>query len=192
MTESHPQGHLFIGSGPSGTGKTTLCRQLESEVPIFFSTSATTRPMRVGESDGRDYHFLSPDQFQKMSDNGEFLEKATVHEYWYGTPAKPIESRLKVGEDVLLDIDTQGALNLKRIFPDAVLIFIQPPSEEDLYKRLKNRGTDSEETIGKRVRRAQGEIQHSSQYDHIVVNNDLRTAKEELKKIILAVRGANA
>jgi len=183
-------GKLFVVSGPSGTGKTTLCRQLEAELGLFFSISATTRPIRVGEIEGRDYYFLSDEKFREMETAGEFLESAAVHGHCYGTPAKPIESHLGLGEDVILDIDTQGALNIKENFPEAILIFLKPPSEADLYRRLKNRGTDSEETIQRRMKRAEGEIQQSSHYDFIVTNRDIETAKEELRKIILQFRGS--
>ncbi len=181
-------GHLFIISGASGTGKTTLCRQLEKELGLFFSISATTRPARTGEIDGRDYHFLTEGQFQEMKSHGKFLETARVHDYWYGTPREPIERHLQLGEDVLLDLDTQGGLNLKATMPKTVLIFIKPPSLEDLHKRLKIRATDSDEVIAKRIQRAREEMEHSSSYDYVVVNEDLSKAREELKGIIQSHR----
>jgi len=184
---SHPSpGRIFVMSGASGTGKTTLSRQLEKELGLFFSVSATTRPPRAGEEQGRDYRFLSREEFDKMVQEGRFLEWASVHGQFYGTPREPIEQNLGQGRDVLLDLDTQGALNLKKLVPQAVLIFIKPPSIEELRKRLESRGTDSPETIAGRISRAEHEIEQSVHYDHVVVNHDLEQAKRELKDIISA------
>ncbi len=179
-------GRLIIVSGASGTGKTTLCRALEKDLDIFFSVSATTRPMRPGETEGKVYFFLNSDTFEKMKREGKFLETAPVHDHWYGTPREPVENRTASGQDVLLDLDTQGGLRLKKEVPHAVLIFIMPPSLQDLKARLKGRGTDSEEVIARRIQRAEDEIQQSRRYDHIVVNRDLPEALKELKDIILS------
>jgi len=175
---------MIVVSGASGTGKTTLCRELEKELGLFFSVSATTRPPRPGEVEGQDYRFLSSEGFDKMRRNGQFLEWASVHGQRYGTPREPIERNLREGRDVLLDLDTQGALRLKKANPEALLIFIKPPSIEELRKRLKARGTDSEETIRSRIERAEHEIEQSAHYDHVVVNRDLGEAKRELRSII--------
>lgn len=183
-TTSTGSSRLFVVSGASGTGKTTLCRDLERELGLFFSVSVTTRAPRVGEVAGRDYHFISQEEFDKMVSEGRFLEWAGVHGKFYGTPRGPVESSLQEGRDVLLDLDTQGALNLKKILPEAVLIFIKPPSIDELRKRLESRGTDSPETIAKRIARAEHEIDQSVHYDHVVVNRDLQEAKRELKAII--------
>src|SRR5215813_9091138 len=184
MSNEEGQGRMIVVSGASGTGKTTLCRELEKELGLFFSVSATTRPPRPGEVEGRDYRFLSSEEFDKMRRNGQFLEWASVHGQRYGTPREPIERNLREGRDVLLDLDTQGALRLKKANPEALLIFIKPPSIEELRKRLKARGTDSEETIRSRIERAEHEIEQSAHYDHVVVNRDLGEAKRELRSII--------
>ncbi|HKY64535.1 MAG TPA: guanylate kinase [bacterium] len=191
MKESHQRkGRLFVVSGASGTGKTTLCRDLEREMGLFFSVSATTRPPRAGEVEGRDYRFLSRAEFDKMLENDQFLEWAQVHGQSYGTPREPIESRLREGHDVLLDLDTQGAIQLKALYPEAVLIFIKPPSLEELRKRLTSRGTDSPEVIARRIERAEHEIEQSSHYDYVVENRDLAEARRELKGIIASRREA--
>lgn len=186
MKENPRPARLFVVSGASGTGKTTLCRDLERELGLFFSVSATTRPPRPGEAEGRDYHFISREEFDKMAEAGQFLEWAEVHGQFYGTPRAPIEASLREGRDVLMDLDTQGALNLKKIEPKAVLIFLKPPSIEELRKRLESRGTDSPETIARRIARAEHEIEQSVHYDHVVVNRDLEAAKKELKAILSA------
>lgn len=176
---------LFVISGASGSGKTTLCRALEKELGMFFSVSATTRPRRPGETEGNDYYFLSDEKFDKMVAAGDFLEWASVHGYRYGTPRKPIEDCLKKGVSVLLDIDTQGASQLKKTAHGVVLVFIMPPDREELRQRLKSRGTDSLETIQRRVEKADEEIAQRSNYDHVIVNRDFEKAKLELKNIIL-------
>ncbi len=183
---------LFIVSGASGTGKTTLCRQLEKELGLFFSVSATTRFPRSGEVHGKDYYFLSDAEFDKMLDGNKFLEWASVYDHRYGTPKDPIEESLKKGKDVLLDLDTQGALHLKKSYPEAVLIFIKPPSLEALQQRLKGRATESAERMQQRIDRATHEIEESKNYDHIVLNRDLHEAKQELKKILQASHGGNS
>jgi guanylate kinase len=188
MDSSKTSGHLFVISGASGTGKTTLSREVVKEMGLFFSVSATTRPRRSGEIQGYDYHFLSKEEFDKMIQEGKFLEWAMVHGNCYGTPLEPVERHLWAGEDILMDLDTQGALNLKKNRPETVLIFLKPPSLEDLRKRLESRGTDSAETIKKRFEQAKHEIEQSRFYDYVVVNRDLHEAKEELKKIIRTLR----
>lgn len=188
MSNDSRRGLIFVVSGASGTGKTTLCRDLESEMGLFFSVSATTRAPRNGEIEGRDYRFLSRSEFDKMLDNDQFLEWAEVHGQSYGTPREPIESRLREGKDVLLDLDTQGAIQLKDLYPQAVLIFIKPPSLEELRKRLTSRGTDSPEVIARRVERAEHEIEQSSHYDYVVENRELGEARRQLKGIIASRR----
>ena len=190
MVQSEKRGHLFVISGASGTGKTTLCRVLEIELVLFFSISATTRPQRQGEVSGRDYHFLNQDEFQNMVQNEQLLEWAEVHGNYYGTPKEPIEQRLAEGEDILLDLDTQGAIQLKKSRKDAVLIFLMPPDLDELGRRLRGRGTDPENVIGRRIQRAEEEIAESSKYDHVVVNKDLEVAKNEIKNIIKGKEGS--
>jgi guanylate kinase len=184
MSPAKLPGHLFIISGASGTGKTTLSRALENDLGLHFSISATTRSKRAGEEDGRDYRFLSLDNFKRMIREGEFLEWAVVHGNYYGTPRDPIEAKLREGESVLLDLDTQGALKLKKDRKDAILIFIRPPSLEALRERLENRGTDSEEVMEKRIKKAAEEIAQSDQYDHVLINEDLKDTQEELRDLI--------
>lgn len=188
MSSKPRSGLIFVVSGASGTGKTTLCRDLESDMGLFFSVSATTRAPRNGEIEGRDYRFLSRSEFDKMQENNQFLEWAEVHGQSYGTLREPIESRLREGNDVLLDLDTQGAIQLKALFPQAVLIFIKAPSLEELGKRLTSRGTDSAEVIARRIERAEHEIEQSSHYDYVVENRDLAEARRELKGIIASRR----
>lgn len=180
-------GCLIVVSGASGTGKTTLCRYLTQTLGLFFSVSATTRPKRQGEQEGRDYFFLTPEAFTRQVEQGGFLEWAQVHQHRYGTPKDPIMDRLRRGETVLLDLDTQGALQLKKLIPTAVLIFLKPPALEVLGERLRSRGTDSEEVIDKRIARASQELAESDKYDFVVVNEDLEQAKRDLKSIIQGV-----
>ncbi len=172
-------------SGPSGAGKGTLVKELIKRYrDLSLSISATTRPARAGERAGIDYHFIPVDRFIGMRDRGEFLESAEVHGYHYGTPRAPIEQALTAGRDVLLELDIQGALAVKRTHPGAVLVFIEPPSFEELKVRLRNRGTDDLETISKRVTAAYDEVKMKGEYDHIVVNDDLGRAVDELVRIL--------
>ena len=181
---SKGNGLLFVVSGASGTGKTTLCRALEKDLGLFFSVSATTRGKRGGEKEGKDYLFISKENFKTMIQQGEFLEWAEVHEHYYGTPKGPIEKRLLEGSSVILDIDIQGAVQLKKDKPETKLIFVQAPTLKVLRERLINRGTDSRETIEKRINKAESEIAESSEYDHVLINEDLNKTKEELEKIV--------
>jgi guanylate kinase len=187
VTVPEKTGLLFVVSGASGTGKTTLCRFLEKELGLFFSVSATTRNIRPGEVHGRDYFFLSPEEFSRQVEQGGFLEWAQVHENRYGTPKVPVMDRIQRGKSVLLDLDTQGALQLKKMIPEAVLIFLKPPSLQVLEQRLRSRGTESEEAVHKRISRAGQELAESDQYDFVVVNQDLDRAREELKAIIQGI-----
>ena len=180
-------GRLIVVSGASGTGKTTLCRYLIDDLGLAFSVSATTRAKRPGEVEGKDYYFLSPEEFSRRVEQGGFLEWAQVHQHRYGTPKQPIMEHLQKGESVLLDLDTQGALQLKKIVPAAVLIFLKPPSLEALKERLRARGTDSEEVIERRFARASQELAESGKYDYIVVNEDLEQAKKSLKTMIQGI-----
>ncbi|MDD5491667.1 MAG: guanylate kinase [bacterium] len=179
------KGKLIVLSGPSGTGKTTLCRELVKRIPkLVFSISATTRDKRPGENNGYDYHFLSPAEFKKKIKAGEFLEWAKVYSHFYGTLKKPITDNLDKGISVLLDIDMQGALQVKDKFPQAVLIFILPPSLEELRQRLIRRKRDSLATIAKRMKQIEEEMKYIPQYDQVIINKDLVKTVKNLQTIV--------
>ncbi|MEW6095961.1 MAG: guanylate kinase [bacterium] len=179
---------LIVVSAPSGAGKTTICKKLiKTSSNLVFSISMTTRQQRNNEIDGCDYFFVSIAEFEKRIKKGEFIEWAKVYDDYYGTPKKYLEDLLSSGMDVLLDIDVQGAMNIKKKYKDrAVLIFITPPFLEDLKARLSNRMTDSEEEIEKRLSFAKGELKNINKYDYCVVNDDIGTTVGKLKSIITA------
>lgn len=183
-------GQLFIISAPSGAGKTTILKPVMADLPaLSFSVSHTTRAARTGELDGRDYHFVSMADFIKMRDNNDFLEFAEVHGNCYGTSLQAVIEQLESGIDVILDIDVQGAKQIKDnqdINP--VTIFIVPPSMAELKKRLTGRATDSEETIQLRLENATREMASMAMYDHIIINDKLDEATEMVKAVILAIR----
>jgi guanylate kinase len=182
-------GNLFVVSAPSGTGKSTLVKALlELESRLQVSVSHTTRPPRGQEQDGREYWFVSKDQFQAMIDHGDFFEHAEVHGNHYGTSRKAIEARIQHGEDVVLEIDWQGALQIKKIFPNAVLIFILPPSYEELLQRLNRRGEDTQEVIDLRMKNARIEVSQAQFFDFIVVNALFESALFDLKAIVHSQR----
>jgi len=182
-------GTLFIISAPSGSGKTTLCTKLVELVDILYrSISMTTRAPRPGEKDGMDYIFIEKAEFLKRQKRKEFLEWAKVFGEYYGTPKKHILHMLKRGSDVLLSIDVQGAMKIKRLGLDAVYIFILPPSLTMLKERLVNRSTDSKDAIRQRLNIAKKEIACSRKYDYIIVNNRLESALDNLRAIIIAER----
>ncbi len=181
------KGLLVVISAPSGTGKTTLCHMLLEEFEnMEFSVSYTTRIPREGEINGRDYFFVDRETFERMIEEGDFLEWAEVYGNLYGTSKSQVIKAIESGKDVLLDIDVQGALQVKNNFPEAVLIFILPPSLKELEKRLRKRGTDSGEAIERRLRIAREEIRKSIYYDYLVVNDVLEVAFNKLKSIITA------
>ena len=183
------RGLLIVISGASGTGKGTVCKRLLAEIPnLFYSISATTRPARVGETDGVEYFFLTVDEFKNWIAEGKFLEYAEVYGNFYGTPAHKIEERLKRGEDVLLEIDIQGALNVMQKRPEGVYIFLLPPTIEELKKRITNRGTESAETFARRIKAATNEIETGRKYQYAVVNDTVDAAVEKIKAIIAAER----
>jgi guanylate kinase len=184
-------GDLFIVSSPSGGGKTTLIRRLlESPpgAPLHFSVSHTTRPMRKGEADGREYHFVSAEVFQRMAQADEFLEHNEVHGHIYGTSRGEVLPRLAGGEDVVLDIDVQGARDIRRAYPKAVSIFIVPASLEVLEQRLRSRGLDGEEAIRKRLINAAREVQQAEEFQYVIVNDDIERATLELQSVVRARR----
>ena len=183
------RGILFIISGPSGVGKTTLIKRLLDSFPdILLSISCTTRARRPGEVPGRDYHFVSVKRFALLRSRGGFAEWANVHGSLYGTPRRPVEQALRRGGDALLEIDVQGTRKIKRRYPDAVSIFIAPPSLRELRRRLSRRGTDGRKTMAKRLENARREIHESMRYDYRVVNTDLTAAVESAKAIVAAER----
>lgn len=182
-------GHIFIVTAPSGAGKTTLVAALLSSVPtIKLSISHTTRLPREGEVDGRHYHFVSTACFESGIKNGDFLEYARVYNYYYGTSTVWLREQIEQGLDVLLEIDWQGAKQVKEIFPDSISIFILPPSLEELEKRLRGRGTDKNEIIAYRLSKAQDEISHAVHFDYMIINDDLGKATVDLVSIIRAER----
>ena len=183
------RGTLFVVSAPSGAGKTTLCREMRHRLPdLAYSVSVTTRPPRPGEIDGSDFRFVSEAEFRAMLARGEMAEWATVHDNLYGTPAVPLEAALRDGRDVLLDIDTQGATQLRARYPEAVLIFIVAPSMAELEQRLHERRSEPGSAIATRLERARHEVTLWRRYDYLIVNRDVKEAMEQLSSIILAER----
>ena len=183
------KGLLVVLSGPSGSGKSTVIKKLmEERGNIHFSVSCTTRAPRPGEVDGVSYHFVDRAGFERMIDNNEFLEYAEYSGNYYGTSLKVIGEKQDAGIDVMLDIEVQGAANVRAKCPDAVLVFIVPPTYEELERRLRGRGTDSEEVIRKRLDRALEEIREVGMYDYLVVNDDVAQAAKELDAIMTAAR----
>ena len=183
------QGLLFVVSAPSGAGKTSLCRAVTDAVEnLTHSVSYTTRKPRPGEIDGRDYFFVSQKRFQEMLQAGDFAESAEVHANLYGTSRRVLEDMVSKGIDVILDIDTQGAKQIKKKFESAVFIFILPPSLDILEERLRNRKSDLEEEIKRRMTRAREEIKDYGMYDYLIVNRDFDRALAELHSIIVAER----
>jgi guanylate kinase len=176
---------VFVITGPSGVGKGTLIRRLRERLPeLELSTSATTRAPREGETDGRDYHFLSSEEFAERAEQNEFLEHAAYSGNRYGTLRSELERRLAEGISVALEIEVQGARQVRAAMPEAVLVFIAPPSPEALRQRLEGRGTDSEQAIAERLRTAEIELDAQPEFKHVVVNDDLDTAVDELERIV--------
>lgn len=183
------RGVLFIVSAPSGAGKTTLVRGLlERDPQIGLSVSHTTRTARPGEVDGVAYHFVSIDTFDAMRAAGDFIESAHVHGNYYGTSRRWLEERLNAGHDVLLEIDWQGAQQVRALFPEAVSIFILPPSFEALAQRLTGRGSDAPEVIERRLAAAREEISHLREFDFVIINNILSQALDEMVTVACAAR----
>lgn len=182
-------GKLYIISAPSGAGKTSLVKQLVADLDgLSVSISHTTRPMRPGEAHGQDYYFVTVEDFQAMRQQQAFLEHAQVFDNFYGTAQQTVEENLNRGLDVILEIDWQGAEQIKKLLPDSMSIFILPPSTEVLLQRLRNRGQDGEEIIARRMRDAVTEIRHHDEFDYLVVNDVFDQALTELKSIIIANR----
>ncbi|WP_293945727.1 guanylate kinase [Sphingomonas sp.] len=184
------RGLLIVLSSPSGAGKSTISRMLlDADRDVTMSVSATTRPIRPGEVEGRDYHFVSEVDFKRMVEEGEFAEWAPVFDHHYGSPQTPIKAALKAGRDVLFDIDWQGTQQLHAAMgEDLVRVFILPPSMVELERRLRDRGTDSAEIIASRMSRAAGEISHWAEYDYVLVNEDPATCLADVRAILAAER----
>ncbi len=184
-----PPGTLYIISAPSGGGKTSLVKALlGTGIGLSLSVSYTSRPARAGEIDGRDYHFVTREVFEQKLKQGEFLENAEVYGNYYGTSKKWIDENVAMGHDVLLEIDSQGAQQVHRVFPAAVGIFVLPPSLEVLGMRLRQRAKDSPEAISRRLAAAREEIGHVREYDYAIINDSLDRALEDLKCVVLAER----
>ncbi len=181
------RGSLIVVSGPSGAGKSTVIARLMREDPdIVFSVSATTRPPREGEIDGKSYFFVTREKFQSMVENGELLEHAEYVGNCYGTPKAPVLASLKAGKSVLFDIEVQGAAQIKAQCPEAILIFVVPSDFSQIEKRLRARGTDSEEKIQGRLMQARRECERATNYDYVVLNDDPDRAADEMRSIITA------
>lgn len=191
MQERKNRGSLFIVSAPSGSGKTTLCKKLVSSLTnLKFSVSYTTRHPRPGEVNNIDYAFISRNEFMSMVDKKEFIEWAEIHGEFYGTSKKRLEELIDSGIDVILDIDTQGAMQLKKKYGEGTYIFVLPPSMEVLRERLEKRMTDSKEEIEKRLKMAAVEIKSYCTYDYVIINNTFEDALEELEAIIISHRAS--
>ena len=183
------KGLLFVVSAPSGAGKTSLCRAItDSLEKLTHSISTTTRKPRPGEIDGRDYYFVSEERFREMIQAGDFAEWAEVHSNFYGTSRRVLDDMISKGLDVILDIDTQGAKQIKAKYDTAVFIFILPPSLDILEERLRNRKSDHEDEIRKRMQRSREEIGDYAMYDYIIVNRDFDRALTELRSIVISER----
>ena len=182
------KGLLVVVSGPSGAGKGTICQVLLEKTPLAYSVSATTRKPRAGEVDGESYYFLSVKAFEEMIEKDELLEWAKVYDNYYGTPLKKVEEKLTAGEDILLEIDTQGAMKVREKFPEGVYIFILPPSLAELERRIRGRDTETEDVLQKRLAAAIGEIEAGKCYKYVVTNDEVDGAVESVCAILAAER----
>lgn len=184
MGEPDRKGQMLVLSGPSGSGKSTICKKLLEDPEVHFSVSATTRAPRPGEVDGRDYHFVQREWFREQVRQGNFIEHAEVYGNMYGTLRKPMEEAISRGETFLLEIDVQGALQLKALGEPGIYVFIAPPSMEELRRRLVGRGTDADEVIERRLKKAEDEYRERVKYDHVVVNDDIERTVSEIRRLV--------
>ena len=182
------KGLLVVVSGPSGAGKGTICQALLERTPLAYSVSATTRKPRAGEVDGESYYFLSVEAFEEMIEKDELLEWAKVYDNYYGTPLKKVEEKLAAGEDILLEIDTQGAMKVREKFPEGVYIFILPPSLAELERRIRGRDTETEDVLQKRLAAAIDEIEAGKCYKYVVTNDEVDGAVDSVCAILAAER----
>ncbi|MEE8170537.1 MAG: guanylate kinase [Phycisphaerae bacterium] len=181
-------GRILIISGPSGVGKSTICQRLCRELPAEFSVSWTTRRSRPGETDGRDYHFVDQARFEKLAADAGFVEQAEVYGHRYGTPVAPLRQALEKGRTIILEIDINGAVQVRRAFPKARMVFLLPPTPAEQERRITGRRTDSESEIAKRLSRADGEIryaQESGVYDRFLINDDLDETMAAIRRLLL-------
>ena len=186
------KGRIFVISGPSGAGKSTLIKDIRERVDnLGYSISHTTRDPRSGEQNGVDYYFVDKPSFEEMIDNDAFVEWAQVYDYYYGTSYGTLEENLNAGLDIILDIDVQGAKNIKDKIDNCILIFILPPSKKILEERLRARATDNADAIEKRISQARNELTNCKWYDYLIINDDLEKATRDLESIILADRCSN-
>ncbi|MCR4683965.1 MAG: guanylate kinase [Lachnospiraceae bacterium] len=185
------RGLLLVISGFAGSGKGTICKELMKQYDNYaFSVSATTRDPRPGEVDGVDYFFITQERFEEMIKANELLEYAQYVSNFYGTPKKYVEEKMQEGKDVILEIECQGALHVKEIFPEAVLFFVMPPNVQEIYNRLKGRGTETEEVIMRRMRRGQEEAEVIEKYDYLLINDDLQDTVKRLHDTLNSARNA--
>lgn len=189
-TNSKPStGRVIVISGPSGVGKSTICHRLCDLLPAEFSVSVTTRKPRPGEQNSRDYHYVTPDEFARMEQAGELLETAQVYGHQYGTPLLAVQQAVREGRSIILEIDIQGCIQVRRKMPDAVAIFLLPPTPEAQKQRIVGRNTDPAEVIRERLAKADGEIRFANEsgcYDHFVVNDDLEKTVQSVRDLILS------
>ena len=193
MIHAETPGLLIIISAPSGAGKTTICKGLLDKFPdLRFSVSCTTRPPRKGERDAKDYHFISENDFKDRIAKSEFVEWEEIYGHFYGTLKKDIEDPILRGCDIILDIDTSGAGNIKSIYPDGVFVFIMPPSEEILKERLKKRGSETDDTIKMRFDRAMEEIRENKWYDYVIFNDKVNSSVNIMRSVYIAEKNRTA